>query len=175
MLPPFLLTVRRRAGGSPDEDGARWPRQGGPMDWMLLPFQRYFELGGRSTRREYWLFTLFGLVVYGFATMLMIVGGLALGDSAPDYSRVDATFWFGLAIAGLYGLASFVPSITVAVRRLHDRDLSGWWYVGFILVGWVPLVNLVAAVLYLIQMCSGGTAGTNRFGPDPRYSGPGSR
>ncbi|WP_298195589.1 DUF805 domain-containing protein [Novosphingobium sp.] len=139
------------------------------MDWVFLPFQRYFELSGRSTRREYWLFTLFGVVVYAFATVLMVIGGLGLDDDAPDYSRVDATFWFGVAVAALYALISFIPSITVVVRRLHDRDLSGWWYLGFILVGWVPLINLVAGLVFLVQLLLGGNTGSNRFGPDPRY------
>ena len=139
------------------------------MDWAFLPFQRYFELSGRSTRREYWLFTLLGGVVYAFATVLMVIGGMGLEAEKVDFSQVDATFWFGSAIAGLYALFSFIPSITVVVRRLHDRDLSGWWYLGFILVGWVPLINLVAGLVFLVQLLLGGTTGSNRFGPDPRY------
>ena len=139
------------------------------MDWAFLPFQRYFELSGRSTRREYWLFTLLGGAVYAFATVLMAIGGMGLEDEQVDFSQVDATFWFGAAVAGLYGLISFIPAITVMVRRLHDRDLSGWWYLGFILVSWVPLINLVAGLLFLLQLLRGGAPGTNRFGPDPRH------
>lgn len=145
------------------------------MDWALLPFQRYFEFHGRSTRREYWLFSLLGLAVYAFAAVLMFIGGLRLEDETPDWSQVDATFWFGWGIAGLYFLISFIPGIAVAVRRLHDRDMSGWWYIGFYLAGLVPLVNLVATLFYFVQLVSGGTAGSNRFGPDPRYEGAGGR
>lgn len=142
------------------------------MDWMVLPFQRYFEVSGRSTRREYWLFILFVMLVYGFAGTLMLVGGLVRFAGRPDLGQVDATFWFGFVLAALFALAIFIPSITVSVRRLHDSDLSGWWYLLPIVTGWVPGLNLLTALIFLVQMLRGGTAGSNRFGADPRYDGP---
>jgi uncharacterized membrane protein YhaH (DUF805 family) len=48
----------------------------------------------------------------------------------------------------------------VIVRRLHDIDRSGWWY----LIGLVPLVGVI---LLLVWFCSRGTNGPNRFGADP--------
>ena len=37
--------------------------------------------------------------------------------------------WFGVAI-----LVTFIPSITVAVRRFHDLGMTGWWYAGLQIV-----------------------------------------
>ena len=54
-----------------------------------------------------------------------------------------------------------LPSIAVAVRRLHDTDRSGWW----ILLGFIPIIGgIVLLVFYVLE----GTQGPNRFGPDPK-------
>jgi hypothetical protein len=58
-----------------------------------------------------------------------------------------------------------IPSIAVAVRRLHDIDRSGWW----ILIGLIPLVGVI---LLLVWFASEGTHGPNRFGPDPLAENP---
>ena len=63
-------------------------------------------------------------------------------------------------IEGLFGLATLLPSIAVAVRRLHDLDRSGWW----ILIGLIPLIGWI---ILIVWYCSRGTVGPNRFGPDP--------
>jgi uncharacterized membrane protein YhaH (DUF805 family) len=46
------------------------------------------------------------------------------------------------------------------VRRLHDIDRSGWWTL-------IPLVPVVGAIVLFVFMCLRGTAGPNRFGPEP--------
>ena len=33
------------------------------LNWMILPYRRYFEFSGRSRRKEYWLFVLFNILV----------------------------------------------------------------------------------------------------------------
>jgi len=69
-------------------------------------------------------------------------------------------FGIGRTLLGLFFLASFLPAISVIVRRLHDTDRSGWWY-------WIGLIPLVGAILLLVWFCTRGTSGPNRFGPDP--------
>ncbi len=63
-------------------------------------------------------------------------------------------------VSPLFGLATFLPSIAIGVRRLHDLDRSGWW----LLLVFIPLIG---AIVLLIWYCAKGTAGPNRFGPDP--------
>jgi uncharacterized membrane protein YhaH (DUF805 family) len=55
-------------------------------------------------------------------------------------------------------LIFIIPLIAVGVRRMHDTDHSGWWLL-------VPIVPIVFAV-------TAGTAGPNRFGPDPLTNDP---
>ena len=58
--------------------------------------------------------------------------------------------------------------IAVVVRRLHDRDMSGWWYLGAIVAGMIPIVGILASLAIFVLMLLPGTAGPNRFGPDPK-------
>ena len=97
---------------------------------------KYVDFQGRARRSEYWLFFLFNI-------------GVGL---------ITAVISDGLNI--LWSLAMFLPSLAVAVRRLHDRDMSGWW----ILLALVPLVGVLAILIILALK---GTDGPNRFGVDP--------
>ena len=52
-----------------------------------------------------------------------------------------------------------IPNISVAVRRLHDIDRTGWWFlIAFTIIG---------ALVLFIWACMRGTPGPNRYGPDP--------
>ena len=52
-------------------------------------------------------------------------------------------------------------TISVTIRRLHDTDRSGWWY----LLNFIPIIG---DIVLLIFMCQKGTEGENRFGKDPK-------
>ena len=113
------------------------------MEWMLMPLKRYADFSGRSRRKEYWLYIL-GLWI------AIIVASI-----------VDGVLGLTGMIAGVYGpltalvyLGTLIPTIAVAVRRVHDSDKSGW----FVLV---PIYNIILMFLE-------GTKGPNRFGPDPK-------
>ncbi len=143
------------------------------MEWMILPFKRYFEFTGRSRRMEFWMFALLNLIVYAIIMILMFGTGGGLEQFAaidPDdtiglYSTMFSGF--GLLFV-IWGLAVFIPSIAVSVRRLHDRDMSGWWYLGFMVASLIPFVGFIASIAYLVVMALPGTPGPNRFGPDPK-------
>ena len=129
------------------------------MEWMLMPYQRYFDFSGRSRRKEYWMFVLLSVIVSMISVVLMFAGGLQgemAGGSAPG-----GTFWLGVAILSIWGLGSLIPSIAVQVRRFHDQDRSGW----MILLGFIPYVG---GLIVLVFMCLEGTRGANRYGPDPK-------
>jgi uncharacterized membrane protein YhaH (DUF805 family) len=123
------------------------------MDWMLMPLRRYAEFSGRSQRKEYWMFFLF-----------VILASIATGI-------VDGILGLNTMIAGMYGpftslllLGTIIPSIAVGVRRLHDTDRSGWWY----LIAFVPFVGAIVLLVFFVM---DGTNGPNRFGPDPKNPG----
>lgn len=113
-------------------------------------FSKYVTFSGRASRSEFWWFMLFiiaGNFVLGFIDLMLF------GRSA-DGSAVSI-------LGALFSLAVFLPSIAVGVRRLHDVDRSGWWY----LLVLIPLIGgLILIVFFFIHR---GTPGPNRFGEDP--------
>ncbi|MDE2597225.1 MAG: DUF805 domain-containing protein [Sphingomonadales bacterium] len=147
------------------------------MEWMLLPYKRYFDFKGRSRRKEYWLFMLFNLIVAGvflgpiYVSILSAAFNAAGKDPQIAQAAMADAFTPGIiamaVIGGLFMLVSFIPNIAVTIRRLHDRDMSGWWYLGYIVSAMIPLINLIAFIAGLVLMCLEGTRGPNRFGSDP--------
>ena len=105
-------------------------------------FRKYVVFSGRSSRSELWwwvLFTIIGYVV--FAVVDSIIGRFPL-------------FYY------LWAIAVFLPGLAVSVRRLHDRDKSGWW----ILIEFIPLIGPIILIIWFVGR---GTEGPNRFGEDP--------
>lgn len=149
------------------------------LDWMILPFKRYAEFSGRSRRMEYWSFFLLNAIVMTVLVGMVFAGGLmplitAMADPAmtdPSTITPEAPgplLYIGGGLLGIYWLAVLIPSIAVTVRRFHDRDMSGWWYLGFIVASFVPVVGSLAGIALLVLMLLPGTPGPNRFGPDPK-------
>ena len=146
------------------------------LEWMLLPYRRYFDFSGRSRRKEYWSFQLLSFLVAIVFVVLLIAGGDRSGTSnletgAGNFSSAasgDITYGPLAFIAGpIYGiwfLVSFIPSIALTVRRLHDRDKSGL----YMLLTLIPIVGLIFALIMLFNMFMTGTPGPNRFGADPK-------
>lgn len=82
------------------------------------------------------------------------------GASTRLFSDTDELMMYFLVTGGIYSLITFIPSLAVAIRWLHDTDKSGW----MLLLGLIPIVGgLILLVFYVAE----GTRGPNRFGPDP--------
>lgn len=119
------------------------------MNWYLDVLKKYATFSGRARRKEYWMFSLFNVI---FAFVCGFLDGL-LGFISYET---------GLGILGsLYILATFLPSLAVLVRRLHDTDRSGWW----VLIGIIPLIG---PIVLLVFACLDSKVGENRFGPNPK-------
>jgi uncharacterized membrane protein YhaH (DUF805 family) len=106
-------------------------------------FRKYADFTGRAARSEYWYWTLFRVLLIGGISILAIV------------ARVNML----LALLGLEWLGMLLPSLAVAVRRLHDVNCSGW----LLLIVVIPFGGLLLFVL----ACVPGTQGGNKYGPGP--------
>jgi uncharacterized membrane protein YhaH (DUF805 family) len=103
-------------------------------------FSNYVNFSGRACRSEYWYWILFIILAEIVTTIIDWIIGISVTTS-------------------LFGLATVLPSLSIAFRRLHDLDRSGWWI-------FLSLIPLIGWIILLIWYCSRGTEGGNRFGPD---------
>lgn len=111
------------------------------MKYYLHVLKNYANFKGRARRKEYWMFVLFNIIV---AILLTILESSMSGSTEPG----------GGYITMAYQILVVIPSLAVAVRRMHDVGKSGW----FILI---PIYNLILAL-------TEGEKGSNQYGPDPK-------
>jgi len=129
---------------------------------------KYATFSGRASRSEYWYSFLF-LFLVG-----LVWAGLIFSLGAFDFSSprgMSGLATFVMIAGGLFYLAVFIPTLAVSVRRLHDRNMSGWWYLGLMVLSAVPYIGIVVSIGWLVLFCLKGTSGDNRFGPDPLRGG----
>ena len=105
-------------------------------------FRRYTDFGGRSGRSEYWFWYLF--------TTLGSFGFIVL----------DLVIKTGGGLVAVFALVAVIPSLAVAVRRLHDIDRSGWW----LLIGFIPLIGSIILIIWFVTV---GHPDLNRYGRNP--------
>lgn len=126
---------------------------------------RYADFSGRSSRSDYWwvvlchfLITLpFSVIaVFGFLIPLFSeVYYAGLYDYEPDLSGVTAGAGLAVFIMFLltiYWVATIVPNLAIAVRRLRDAGFH--WAFIFLTVGpslasFIPVLNILAALVSL--------------------------
>jgi uncharacterized membrane protein YhaH (DUF805 family) len=120
-------------------------------------FSKYVTFSGRASRSEFWWYTLFNILGAIVARILDLLAGTSFHMTMPNGSSVSMGYGY---ILSLYALVVVLPTLSVAVRRLHDRNRSGWWY-------WLFLVPFVGGIWLIFWFCRRGTSGENRFGPNP--------
>ncbi|NJN78351.1 MAG: DUF805 domain-containing protein [Saprospiraceae bacterium] len=107
------------------------------FNYYLEVLKKYAVFEGRARRSEYWYFVLFNLIIsVGLGVIDGIVGLMQFG------------------ISDVYSLAVLVPTIAVAIRRMHDVGKSGWYCL-------IPIYNIILAA-------TEGQAGPNQYGQDPK-------
>lgn len=147
---------------------------------------------GRANRVEFWLVSIgLSLLHMVFSMLAGLIIGMLVGDALSPEQQVVGAAIFGLAVQLLF----LWPITAVAVRRSHDRNMSGWWYGGFALFSlsatlaglalqllgaepageaettiFTALAWLEIGLWLLFLVILGflpGTRGANRFGPAP--------
>jgi len=120
------------------------------MQWFTDVIKKYAVFNGRARRKEFWMFTLFSVII----SIILSIIDRAIGTTygANDSSGV---------LQSIYGLAILLPTIGVAIRRMHDTGRSGWW----ILISLIPCVGWIIFIVFAAQE---GNAGDNQHGPDPK-------
>ncbi len=136
-------------------------------------FQSALNFSGRASRAEYWYWKLF---------LLLFMLGLLFLEQLLVYFLPD----IGLGQLGVFfAIGTYLPSLSLSIRRLHDINRSGWWLAFFVLMNtlfyslWLPervwyyLFPVAGGLATLIcWYCRSGDVGDNQYGKGylPEYS-----
>ena len=120
----------------------------------------YVNFNGRASRSEYWWFFLFTMILQFIALPIDIV---VLGYDMMDPGAIQI-------VGTIAGLALFLPSLCVLVRRLHDLGKSGWWF----LIAFIPFLGIIVLLVFMVtegeQLPNQyGEVPTNTIKQDERY------
>ena len=131
----------------------------------------FLSYRGRARRRTYWCATLgIGLSasVVMFIAILPFLNELAKGGM-DDLEVAISRSASGLLVATAVGIIAFFLLLPVNVRRLHDRNMSGWWLLAFWIGSALPYIGLLVGIAqFVIMGCLDGTPGQNRYGMNPK-------
>ncbi len=136
---------------------------------MNIDFARLlFGFSGRINRAKYWIVSLIYLVLTVVAAVVLAT---VLGFGAAFF-----------AVVGIIYLVLVISGVAVAIKRLHDRNKSGWWLLVFYLLPAVlDGIGRSARISFVFSLASAaigiwalvelgflrGTSGPNQYGPDP--------
>ncbi len=121
--------------------------------------KKYATFSGRASRSEFWWFMLFNWLV-----LAVLTGLLGIGYSLFENQLL--VLIFGAPVV-LFFLGTLIPSLAVNVRRFHDRNISGWVWLGMVVLSNIPYVGFLLSIAMLVIEILKGTEGPNRYGDDP--------
>ncbi len=140
-------------------------------------FSKYADFSGRARRSEYWWFQLFLFLVQlpvqivfwvlYFAAFVPVLAQADANGTIPESAFEDLNWGpivVGIVLAVIVGLALFLPTLAVTVRRLHDTGRSGWW----VLLSVIPIVNYVGGIVVLVFTFLDSEQAENAYGPNPK-------
>lgn len=130
-----------------------------PFNALKLALQNYANFSGRAARGDYWWYFIAYIVI------LITLGSVdkSLFDSGSTHLDTSEGLRFSFKagpLNAIWLLASFVPSLSLGARRLHDTGRSGWMQM-------LVLIPILGGLYLLYLFSIKGDAGDNHFGPDP--------
>lgn len=120
------------------------------VHWYFAVLRKYAVFAGRARRKEFWFFVLFDIIVTVGLVFVDKLAGTELTVPGRDVGMIGV----------IYSILVLLPSIAVTVRRLHDTDRSGVWFL-------IIIIPLLGPLILLVMNLQRGTSGPNRFGAGP--------
>jgi len=111
-------------------------------------FRNYVNFSGRSSRSEFWFWTLFSWIVTGGWASAAAESAYAAGHTGAN------------TLVSMISLALLIPTLAVTIRRLHDTGKSPL----YLLWGLVPVVGWIFLLMALVKPS---VPGDNQYGPNP--------
>jgi uncharacterized membrane protein YhaH (DUF805 family) len=127
------------------------------MKYYIHCLKNYTNFSGRARRSEFWFFILFHFI---FTIALLVLSNfLDAFILFDDDSNVLASLPVILCL--IYFVATFIPTLAVVVRRLHDMGKSGTWF-------FVYFIPFIGGIWLLILLLSNSEPGMNKWGYNPK-------
>ena len=122
------------------------------MKYFIHVLKNYANFNGRSRRKEYWMYILFYYLFFMLVVFL---------DNLLEITIIENVPYGPLSIG--YLLLLIIPTLAVAVRRLHDIGKSGWWML-------ISLVPLIGGIWFFILSVTDSQLEENIYGKNPKLS-----
>lgn len=117
--------------------------------------KNFANFSGRARRKQYWNFVLMSMIILVPLYLIFMSSLMSIEDGLSTFdSSILSLMW-------LIYLVLFVPSLAIAVRRLHDTNRSGWW----VLIAFVPVIGSIVLLVFLV---SDSYPQTNKWGENPK-------
>ncbi|SFV58953.1 Integral membrane protein [hydrothermal vent metagenome] len=115
---------------------------------------KYIAFSGRASRKEFWYFMLFNfMITVIFFVIDVFLGTVYVISEAPNHE-------FSIGLGFVYTWATFIPSLALSFRRLHDIGRKAWWL-------FIPLVPILGFFILLYFYLKAGEKGNNTYGASP--------
>lgn len=157
----------------------------------MVNFHRLFlSSNGRISRRQFWIGHA---MILGATVVVSLIGGFIAGILSTLPGLEGLRVWGPILIGGGVAVLALIAELTLAVKRMHDRDASGLWVVGVVMIavlanlliggehiraGENPVTPLTAGLGVFTMIMGGwllielgflrGSDGENAYGGEPR-------
>jgi uncharacterized membrane protein YhaH (DUF805 family)/cold shock CspA family protein len=119
------------------------------------PTLNYVNFAGRARRKEYWSYFLFWVI-----SLMAVIGiGLFIDEAMGNFDGNESAV-VTAGLCGLFLLVTFLPSLGLTVRRIHDIGLSGWFYL-------LVLIPTIGSLIILVFALIPTQGRENQWGPVP--------
>lgn len=115
------------------------------IDWFNRCIKNYLTVEGRAGRKEFWYFLLIFLTVLVISTVVLFYVVYNIGSSS--HPVLSILVWVIYLFIFCWLLFTFIPLISVSIRRLHDINLSGWW----LLLYFTGIGSLALIIMFCID------------------------
>lgn len=123
--------------------------------------KKYARFTGRARRTEYWAYTLFWWII---TVAILFLDGIMMALTSASWSEGDVWWFFYFSI--LWQLGTLMPNIALVVRRLHDLNMSGWFYVIKAADFMFPYIGTIVLFIFMLMDSK---PEPNVHGPSPKY------
>ena len=126
------------------------------MKYYIHCLKNYTNFSGRARRSEFWFFILFHFIfVITIFFLADFFGEFSDGEDSSNAASLPIILYF------LYLAATFIPTLAVTSRRLHDMGKSGTWF-------FIYFVPLIGGIWLLVRLFSNSEPGMNKWGYNPK-------